>query len=211
MKSTTNIELNKDSNNTNPNNDVTYKNNRLGETVISKPGFRDVKVKKDKSLSDDDVRKSLNIPERNEELYPTPDEKDVTIAGALITKMTQIGAHYDLNMGAIMGQLYIDLYNCLMADDKEWDNATNGLAQSLNAARLYISSSNNPLFKVPVLPSENTVMHLKNWDELKEEREEEFNKIKLNEDLNLTPEECSRLSCDTLEAILKDRKNTSNN
>lgn len=108
-------------------------------------------VKKQPKMSEDEVAKSLNIPPRDEVKYPMPNQKAITTASALIYKINLMGAQTDLNLGALLGQLYIDIFNHVNAEVQD----PNAILSTLDNLREYIRTCNNPIFDMNVIPGEN--------------------------------------------------------
>jgi len=98
----------------------------------------------EKHLTDEEALKALNIPERDEENYPLPSKKDMEEAGSFMLKLNLMAGSVDLNLQSLVWELYINMNNFL---NKNEENASLKLAQTLEDLKEYIAESNNPIFK----------------------------------------------------------------
>ena len=86
----------------------------------------------------------MNIPPRDEEKYPMPDETDVKNAGAFIYTMGVLAESYDKNLQALVWSYYVDLMKCLRANSGQEELFS--MIGSLTNLKEYLAHSNNPLF-----------------------------------------------------------------
>ena len=95
-------------------------------------------------LSDEEIRKNLNIPPRDEVSYPMPAKEDTERAGAFLWKMNLLASSHDLNLRALIWEMYVKMDDYLHLGI---DGSSVELAKTLVALRDYIVQSKNPLFK----------------------------------------------------------------
>jgi hypothetical protein len=101
-----------------------------------------------KELTEDEI-KALNIPPRDEVAYPMPTKEKIQEAGAFLFRMNLLASSLDLNLQALMWNLYIRMDEYL---HKDLDGASIRLAMTLEELKEYLVTSNNPIFSD--LPSE---------------------------------------------------------
>ena len=106
------------------------------------------KEEEKKELTEEDIR-ALNIPPRDEIAYPMPSKEKIRDAGAFLLRMNLLASSLDLNLQALMWNLYVRMDDYLHRD---LDGASIRLALALEELKEYLVMSNNPVFKD--LPSE---------------------------------------------------------
>ena len=97
----------------------------------------------DAELSEEEIRKSLNIPPRDEVSYPMPPKGDIERAGKFLWKMNLLASSHDLNLQALIWEMYVRMDDYLHLGREE---SSVYLAKTLVALRDYIVQSKNPLF-----------------------------------------------------------------
>lgn len=116
-----------------------------GSNIPKMPSKRDIEAMVQKRKKEEqELIEKMNIPPRDEEKYPMPDEKDVKNAGALIYTLGVLAESYDKNLQALVWQYYVDLMNSLRADSTQKELF--GLIGSLTNLKKYLAESKNPLF-----------------------------------------------------------------
>ena len=109
------------------------------ETDLTKNTF----TKENKpELTDEEIKTALNIPPRDEVSYPMPTKEEIERAGQFLWKMNLLASSHDLNLQALIWDLYIKMDDFLHLDK---ENSSIQLAMSLESLKEYIISSNNPL------------------------------------------------------------------
>ena len=106
------------------------------------------KEEEKRELTEEEI-KALNIPPRDEVTYPMPSKEQIQEAGAFLFKMNLLASSLDLNLQALMWNLYIKMDEYL---HKDLDGASIKLAMALEELKEYLVTSNNPVFKD--MPSE---------------------------------------------------------
>jgi hypothetical protein len=99
--------------------------------------------KETQELSEEEIRKTLNIPPRDEVSYPMPKKEDIERAGSFLWKMNLLASSHDLNLQALIWELYVKMDDFLHLGKEE---SSLDLARTLMALRDYIVQSKNPLF-----------------------------------------------------------------
>lgn len=94
-------------------------------------------------LTEEDI-KALNIPPRDENSYPMPTKEEINEAGQFLFKLNLLASSLDLNLQAIIWNLYVQMNNYL---NKDIEGASIKLATSLMDLKEYLIVSNNPIFK----------------------------------------------------------------
>jgi len=94
-------------------------------------------------LTEEDI-KALNIPPRDEVTYPMPSKEQIEEAGQFLFKLNLLASSLDLNLQALIWNLYIRMDDYL---HKDVDGASIKLAMSLEELKEYLITSNNPIFK----------------------------------------------------------------
>jgi hypothetical protein len=94
-------------------------------------------------LTEQDI-KQLNIPARDEESYPMPSQEDINDAGKFLFKLNLMASSLDLNLQALIWDLYVRMNEYL---HKDIDGASIKLAMTFERLKEYLIASNNPVFK----------------------------------------------------------------
>lgn len=123
-------------------------NSLKGSGIPKPPSKADVEaiVKKRKQEEKELVEK-MNIPPRDEEKYPMPDETDVKNAGAFIYTMGVLAESYDKNLQALVWSYYVDLMKCLRANSGQEELFS--MIGTLTRLKEYLATCGNPLFAKP--------------------------------------------------------------
>ena len=106
------------------------------------------KEEEKRELTEEEI-KALNIPPRDEVTYPMPSKEQIQEAGVFLFKMNLLASSLDLNLQALMWNLYIKMDEYL---HKDLDGASIKLAMALEELKEYLVTSNNPIFND--MPSE---------------------------------------------------------
>lgn len=106
-------------------------------------------------LTEEDI-KALNIPPRDETMYPMPSKEEINDAATFLYKLNLMASSsLDLNLQAIVWNIYVKM------DDyfhKDVEGASIKLAMALEELKEYLINSNNPVFKdVPNEKNKNLV------------------------------------------------------
>ena len=101
-------------------------------------------VNKKRAEEEKKLIEKMNIPPRDEEKYPMPDETDVKNAGAFIYTMGVLAESYDKNLQALVWSYYVDLMKCLRANSGQEELFS--MIGSLTNLKEYLAHSRNPLF-----------------------------------------------------------------
>lgn len=94
-------------------------------------------------LTEEDIKK-LNIPERDEASYPMPTQTEISDAGEFLFKLNLMASSLDLNLQALIWELYVGMDKYLRKDE---DGASIKLAMTFEKLKEYLVVSNNPVFK----------------------------------------------------------------
>ena len=93
-------------------------------------------------LTEEDI-KNLNIPARDEETYPMPSQEDINDAGKFLFKLNLMASSLDLNLQALIWELYVNMNNYLHNDI---EGSSIKLAMTFERLKEYLVTSNNPIF-----------------------------------------------------------------
>lgn len=103
---------------------------------------KEIKTEK-AELTEEDI-KALNIPSRDENKYPMPSKEQIEEAGNFLFKLNLMASSLDLNLQAIIWNLYIRMDDFL---HKDLEGSSIQLAMALEQLKEYLIESNNPVFK----------------------------------------------------------------
>jgi len=122
--------------------------NNFNNGFIKKPSKRDIEALNKKRLEEEkELIEKMNIPERDENKYPMPDDKEIKEAAGFLYTMSSLASSYDKNLQALIWSYYIDLMYALRANSKQ--DELFSLIDSLTKLKEYLATSNNPLFTPP--------------------------------------------------------------
>ena len=93
-------------------------------------------------LTEEDIKK-LNIPARDEVYYPMPSKEDINEAGSFLFKLNLMASSLDLNLQALIWELYVNMNNYL---HKNIEGSSIKLAMTFERLKEYLVTSNNPIF-----------------------------------------------------------------
>lgn len=116
-----------------------------GNIFQKAPSKKDVEaiIKKRKEEEKELIEK-MNIPPRDEDKYPMPDENDLKNAGAFIYTLGVLAESYDENLKALVWTYYVNLMNCLRKDSGQ--EQLFEMIKTLTYLKEYLANSKNPLF-----------------------------------------------------------------
>ena len=99
----------------------------------------------DKRLREEkEILEKLNIPERDEEKYPLPDQSEAVQAFSFVYTLNLVASNYDGNLNSLLLNFYKDFRSCL--DKSSGQEELASLISSLSNLKKYLAESNNPLF-----------------------------------------------------------------
>ena len=101
-----------------------------------------------------ELLEKLKIPERDEERYPLPDEKDAVQAFSFVYMLNLVASNYDGNLNSLLLNFYKDFRACLDKNSGQEELAS--LISSLSGLKRYLADSKNPLFSREETPGEET-------------------------------------------------------
>lgn len=119
---------------------------RNPENILQKaPSKRDIEaIEKKRREEERELVEKMNIPPRDEEKYPMPNEKDLKNAGAFIYTLGLLAESYDENLKALIWSYYVDFMNCMRKDSSQ--EQLYSLIGSLTYLKEYLAKGKNPLF-----------------------------------------------------------------
>ena len=122
------------------------RNNLLGGSNIPKaPSKRDVEAMIKKRKEDEkELIEKMNIPPRDVEKYPMPDETDMKNSAAFIYTLNVLAESYDENLKALMWKYNSELMKYMRANSTQEDLLN--MMTTLTDLKEYIAKSKNPLF-----------------------------------------------------------------
>lgn len=103
------------------------------------------------TMTREEIRKKLNIPPRDENLYPMPTMEQQEEAGDFMYKLNMMASSFDENLQALVWTLYMRMDDFLR---KSISDSAVKLAMALESLKLYIADSGNILLNDAVLSSE---------------------------------------------------------
>lgn len=96
------------------------------------------------NISNEDIVKSLNIPPRDEGLYPMPSEDEQKRGGNFMLKLSLLASSVDENLKALVWKFYADLDTFILGEENPPPDKPLELAITLEKLRSYVRNSNNP-------------------------------------------------------------------
>lgn len=122
--------------------------NKAGPTFL-KTSKKDLEaIQKQRDKEEKELIEKMNIPPRDENKYPMPDEKEVKEAGAFLYTANSVASSYDENLQALLWKFNIDTMYALRANSGQ--DELFALIKSLTNLKEYLASSKNPLFAAPI-------------------------------------------------------------
>lgn len=119
-----------------------------GSSIPKAPSKREIQALVEKRKKEEkELLEKLNIPPRDEEKYPMPEQKDIAEAGAFVYTLGCLSESYDGNLKSLVWRLYVDLKDCLKSDSTQEELFR--MIRTLTDLKEYIAKSNNPLFAAP--------------------------------------------------------------
>lgn len=105
-------------------------------------GFADPQFRKP-DISDEEMLSAMNIPPRDQDLYPDLPEADQIEAGSFLSKLNLVAATYDGNLQAMVWDFYRHLSKYLTEETKAEDLIA--LVGSLDSMKEYLLRTRNPI------------------------------------------------------------------
>lgn len=106
-------------------------------------GFVDPGNAKPPQITDEEMISAMNIPPRDENLYPDLPEADQVEAGSFLSKLNLVAATYDGNLQAMVWDFYRHLSKYLTTETKAEDLIA--LVGSMDVMKEYLLKTRNPI------------------------------------------------------------------